>query len=104
MVVSTPDSLRPRPDGTPNWVHREVETFAALPQGRNIVVALAEGEMDQPLPGGLTEKFPRIEIVNLREFGLSRFLWWPRRWRLQEELLKIVAPLFDVPTESMPLL
>jgi hypothetical protein len=104
IVVSTPDALRPRPDGTPNWVHREVETFAILPQGRNIVVALAEGEMDHTLPGGLTEKFPRIEIVDFREFGLSRFIWLPTRWRLQEELLKIVAPLFDVPTESMPLL
>jgi WD40 repeat protein len=104
LIVSTPDALRARPDGTPNWVHREVETFSHLPQGRNLLVALAKGEMSQPLPGDLAERFPRIEIVDFRQFGPSRLVWWPKLWRLREELLKIVAPLFDVPLESMPLL
>ena len=104
IVVSTPGALAPRPDGSPNWVHREVETFSQLPQGHNVVVALAEGEMSHPLPGDLAEKFPRIEIVDIRELSPARFIWWPKLWRLREEFLKIVAPLHDVPVESMPAL
>ena len=104
IVISTPDALQQRPDVSPNWVYREVETFCLLPQGKNILVGLAKGEVYHPLPGDLIERFPRIEIIDFRTLGFARFIWWPKLWRLSEELLKIVAPLYDIKVEDMPLL
>ena len=32
IVVATPDSLKPRADGGPNWVEREIADFRQMPQ------------------------------------------------------------------------
>jgi len=104
IVIVTPDSLKQRDDGKPNWVEREIETFRQTPQGRNIMVARVKGEVDDPLPGNLAQLFPNIEIVKLHDFSLLRFLWWPRLWRLRDELVKFIAPLFEVVESEMPIL
>lgn len=104
IVVATPDSLKPRSDGRPNWVEREIETFRATPQGRNILATRAGGDLTAPLPGDLWGSFPNLEIVSLRGLTPLRFILWPRWWRLRDELLKVAAPLFDITAEEMPVL
>ncbi|HET6975589.1 MAG TPA: WD40 repeat domain-containing protein [Pyrinomonadaceae bacterium] len=102
IVVATPDALLLRSDGTPNWLQREIETFTSLPDGDQVLVVRAKGKFDDPLPANLSEKFPDVEIVDIRGLTPLRFLWWPTLWRLREELIKLVAPLFEIPTVEMP--
>ena len=63
ILVQTPDTLRPRQDGAPNWVAREIEYFETLPQRQNISVALAKGEFGGPLAGGLQRSHPNGRVV-----------------------------------------
>ena len=104
IVIATPNALNPRPDGTPNWVEREIDVFSKTPHSQNILIATTNPNLSGPLPAKLHERFPNTEIVNLRDCSLARFLVWPRWWRLREELIKIVAPLFDVGVADMPVL
>ena len=104
IVVSTPNSLKPKDDGTPNWVVREIDAFNQLSQRTNVLAILAKGDLSDPLPGNLQQRYPHIEIVDLRALSLLRYIWWPRLWYLGDEFLKIVAPLYDIPAEKMPIL
>lgn len=103
IVLATPDA-RLRPDGVEDWIQREVADFAAGPNGGNVVAVRAGGAPDDPLPADLIERFPRIEIVDLR--GASRFAFFNpvRAARLSAEKLKLIAPLLDLPPSEMPLL
>lgn len=100
LVVATPDArLR---TGTEDWIQREVAEFAAGPNGRNVVAVRGAGDFDDPLPADLVQRFPRIEIVDLRGAGRLSFLNPVRAARLSAEKLKLVAPLLDLPDEEMP--
>lgn len=101
FVVVSAHALRALPDGQPNWLEREIEYFLTLPQGGNIVIAVADGRLDGPLPADLGRRFPNIEILDVREFNQRRWLR-PATRRSELELLKLVATLHDVPHERMP--
>jgi WD40 repeat protein len=102
IVVATPGALAPGPKGGPSWVVREIDYFRALPQGRNVSVALARGEFGDPLPGELGSHFANIEIVDIRALTPLARLWWPADWKVSDEILKFIAQLYDVPRQRMP--
>jgi formylglycine-generating enzyme required for sulfatase activity len=104
IVIATPNALNARPDGSPNWVEREIEIFSRTPHGQNVLIATTTANLSSPLPAKLHERFPNAEVVSLRDCSPARFLRWRRWWRLRDELIKIVAPLFDIGAADMPTL
>jgi tetratricopeptide (TPR) repeat protein len=103
LVVATPAAVR-RPDGAEDWMQRELADFSESPNARNVMAIRAAGEFDDPLPADLKERFPNIEIVDLRGATRFSFLNPVRVARLSVEKLKIVAPLLDLAPDEMPLL
>ncbi len=101
LVVATPDA-RLRPQGTEDWIQREVRDFAAGVNGRNVIAVRGAGDFNDPLPADLIQRFPRIEIVDLRGASRFSFLNPVRAARLASEKLKLIAPLLDLPDEEMP--
>lgn len=102
IVISTPDAVRRR--SAEDWIVREVEDFSNGPHAGNILVALAKGDMSDPLPAGLLIRFPHIEIVDLRDAGRWLALNPFSARRLGSEKLKLLAPLLDIAPGDMPLL
>ena len=98
IVVRTPDAVAPKAPGEPDWILKEIEYFRTLPQGRNLCIALAKGEMHSPMPGNLKADFPNIEIIDIRKLGALT------RGQLGEKILTFLAALYDVPPELMPAL
>jgi hypothetical protein len=103
IVVATPDAVK-RPAGGDDWIVREIEDFTAGPNAANLMVVRGAGLLDDPLPGDLKERFPNIEIVDLRKVGPLWFLHPMRAARISAEKLKLVAPLLDVALNEMPVL
>jgi tetratricopeptide (TPR) repeat protein len=101
LVVATPAARR-RAGGVEDWMQREVSDFSAGPNGSNVIAVRGAGEFNDPLPADLIERFPNIEIVDLRGAGRLWYLNPTRAARLSAEKLKLVAPLLDVPHEEMP--
>lgn len=101
LVVATPDA-RLRKAGAEDWMAREVADFSNGPHGRNVVAVRGAGEFDDPLPADLAERFPNIEIVDLRGAGRFSAINPARAARLAGEKLKLIAPLLDLPHEEMP--
>jgi len=100
-VVATPGALDPRADSEPSWMDREIATFASTPQKKNIFVVRGIGRPDDLLPGGLREKYPHIEQVDLTKVQPV----WRRlrnRRRLRDALLTVAAALLDVRPDEMP--
>jgi hypothetical protein len=101
VIVTTPNTLKPRADGQPNWVEREIDTFRKTKQGENLLVIRAEGLLNDPLPGNLLKYYPNIEVIDFTNYK-SKGWSSNRRKAMHDALLKLVAPLFDIPTEHMP--
>lgn len=101
IVVATPDAVR-RAEGVEDWIDREVNDFAAGPNGGNVVAVRGAGEFDAGLPANLRQRFPNIEIVDLRGAGVFWFLNLPRANRLAHEKLKLIGPLLEIPADEMP--
>ena len=101
IVVATPDSLVSR-EG--DWIVREIEDFRSGQRGESVLAVRAAGALDDPLPGRLAELYRQIEIVDLRDVSrLTPFLPW--QWfRLRGEVVKLVAPLFELEPEHVPVL
>ena len=68
IVVATPDALERAP-GKTDWMQRERADFANRPNARNVLVARGAGGFPGTLPADLAERFPNIEIVDLRGAG-----------------------------------
>lgn len=100
VVVATPDAVR-RTAGE-DWISREVADFSAGPNAGNVVVVRALGEFMDELPADIAERYPNVQIVDLREEGVLSRLSPQRNARLADEQLKLVGPLFDVKLEDMP--
>jgi len=100
LVVATPDALGRL--GGEDWIVREVSDFVAGPNGSNVIAVRGAGEFDAPLPANLKDRFPNIEIVDLRGVSSLWFLNPTRAARLSAEKLKLIAPLLDIPPEEMP--
>lgn len=102
VVVATPDAVASR--GAADWVEREVSEFLAGPNPGNVIAVRGAGAFDDPLPARLTERFPNIEILDLRGASLTWFLNPFAAPRLAAEKIKLVAPLLDVAADEMPIL
>jgi WD40 repeat protein len=100
-LVATPATLEVQNDGGPNFLAREIETFIVTPQGKNLFVLRAIGEIGDPLPANLSAQYPNVEEVDVRDRGS---LW--RRIRgyrkLRDAVLTISATLLDVRPSDMP--
>lgn len=103
ILLATPSAVA-RPAGTEDWVRREIEDFTSGPNGRNVMVVRAAGDFDGPLPGDIGQRFPHVQIIDMRSAG--------RYWRLNPlkasfltgEMLKLVGPMLALAPEEMPLL
>jgi WD40 repeat protein len=96
VVVQTPGAVDARKDGQKNWVVQELEYFQSLPQGGNICIALAKGGFEDPLPGGLHERFSAIERVDIRRVGQFGQLIG------DHAILPLIARLYGVSDENRP--
>ncbi|TAK91194.1 MAG: hypothetical protein EPO06_05420 [Burkholderiaceae bacterium] len=103
IVLATPDAVQRR-EGQADWIQREVIDFSASPQGANILISRGAGELLDPLPADLEQRFQNPEIVDLRGAGRFWFFNPSKMSRLAEEKLKLLAPILDIPHDDMPLL
>jgi WD40 repeat protein len=101
IVVSSPSSLEMLPDGRPNWLMREIETYVAERPDPKVSVVVGRGAFDTPLPAGLHLRHPNIERVDLRASGLGRWFRPSVRRRLHGGLLTLVAALQQVSDAEM---
>jgi len=104
VVVATKQALQPHADGTPNWVEREIEDFLDRLGRRKVIVARVDGELGDPLPGRLHERFERIDIADFSAFRISRYFRWPWPASPRAELLTVVAAVLDIAPDQMPIL
>jgi WD40 repeat protein len=104
IIVATPDSRKPRANGVPNWVVREIQHFASFVPPRAILVAVAKGDLLAPLPAAVDELLPNVQRVDIRGLTPLRFLWPPLAWRAHDEILGLVASLYTVAPRDMPTL
>jgi hypothetical protein len=102
IVVQTRGALLPQADGRPNWVEQEVAYYRSLPQADEISVALAHGEMTDPLPAGLHEQLQNIQRVDLRILETPVRHLPAGRHEVDRQLLKFVAALYEIPEFRMP--
>jgi hypothetical protein len=103
IVIATPDALT-SPAGKEDWMRRELIDFANGPNAANVLAVRGAGEFPGLLPTDLAERFPNIEVVDLRGAGPFAFLNPFRATRLADEKLKLLASLLDVPLEDVPAL
>jgi hypothetical protein len=101
IVIATPAALIQRESGI-DWIEREIGDFLAQRGASRVLVVRGAGDTSAPLPASLLERFPNIEIVDLRGASRWSFLSISRTSRLNDELLKLVAVLLDVQTDDMP--
>jgi WD40 repeat protein len=107
IVISSQTAFERRPDGTENWVAREIERFHAIHgDSRRIKLALGPGAPENLFPGRLAALSARWDWADFRgyTFALWRWLNLPRALKLDDEFLKIVAAIFDVPSDLLPVL
>lgn len=108
IVISSPSALLKLEDGNDNWVSREIEAFLKIKgekEGRQrIILALAQGASLKDYPGRLNKLGDKWDWADLRD--VSRFTWLRAgaAERLGDGLLKIVARLYQVPQEKLPIL
>jgi WD40 repeat protein len=104
IVISTPDAFERR-DGSQNWVEREIETFwEAFRDPHRIIVILGPGAPEDRLPGMLGAISRSWDWVDLRAYTPWSWLSPRRAEQLDDGFAKILAALYDIPLEHMPLL
>jgi tetratricopeptide (TPR) repeat protein len=101
IVIATPAALIQRKSGI-DWMEREIGDFLAQGGENRILVVRGAGDTSALLPARLLERFPNIEIVDLRGASRWSILSISRSSRLNDELLKLLAVLLDVQMEDMP--
>lgn len=102
IVLATPDAVL-RTKGE-DWILREIMDFRTHCQPDNILVVRTLGEFDDVLPGDLDKTLPNVQKIDLRGEGSLASLSPLRATRLADEWLKLVAPLFAVQENQMPIL
>jgi len=108
IVLSSPSALETRPDGSENWVAREIASFLAVhgeAEGRKrIIVALTPKGSTEVFPGSLNQLSGNWDWADLRDNPGWR-LFAPRiAKRLDDAFLKIAARLFEIPQQLLPVL
>ncbi len=108
IVLSSPSAFGTRNDGSANWVTREIDTFLKLrgeDEGRRrILLVLSRGAQEDAFPGRLSGLSRQWDWADLRRLSRLSFLRPGAAERLDDAFLKIVARLFDVPQELLPIL
>lgn len=101
IVVSTPDAFEARSDGQPNWLVREIELFLKTKSYNEVIVVLGPEALEDQFPGALASN-TQWDWVDLRQFGRVKRLI-PAEWRkLDDAVTKIVAELYQIPSELLP--
>jgi hypothetical protein len=97
IVLSSPSALRPLPDGSDNWVAREIDTFLKIwgeDEGRRrIILALAPNAHETNFPGRLGSLSVHWDWADLREVSRVAWLRPGAAERLSDGLLKIIATI-----------
>lgn len=108
IVLSSPSSLEPRPDGSENWVAREIDTFLKVHgdvEGRRrIIVGLTPNASTDVFPGRLGTLSGQWDWADLRSVSPWYWLRPGVAERLSDAFLKIVARIFEVPQDLLPVL
>lgn len=103
VVLASPAAVT-RENQANDWIWREIAVFESGPNAGNILAVRVGGEFDGPLPGDLGQRFPNMEIIDLRNTSRLWFLNPTRGARINDEKLKLLAPLLGVLPEDMPIL
>lgn len=98
LLLATPDA-QARPEGTPDWIAREIDDFTRVHGNARIRVALAKGDTVPQLPHDLHLAMSQAQQIDLR--GLRGIVSGNRA---QEDWENLLATLFDVPDAAMPAL
>jgi WD40 repeat protein len=107
IVISSPTAFEARADGSENWVAREIDRFNEIHADRGrIMLALASGAPEHRFPGRLADLSERWDWADFRGYtsALRRWLNLPRALKLDDEFLKVVAAIFDIPSRLVPIL
>jgi hypothetical protein len=100
IIVATPDAVKR--DTGDDWIAREVADFASGPNRENIIVVRAKGEFLDRLPADVNERYPNVQIVDLRDDSFLARLSPQVSARFADEMLKVAGPLFGVSLADMP--
>jgi len=103
IVVATPDSAKEREDGKASWMEREIETFLGTNGSKQLIVVLADGEINQSVPKLILDDTPNINVIDVRSANnlLQRIL---NSNELTDKIRTISSVLFNVPEKLMPVL
>ena len=104
IVISTPDVFQRRSDGSENWVVREINTFLETASPDRVIVALGPDAPEDRFPGQLGRISDRWDWADLRQFSWRRWVSFKRWEDLDNAFTKIIARLYDIPTEHLPVL
>jgi tetratricopeptide (TPR) repeat protein len=107
IVISSPAAFQPLSDGNENWVVREIDQFYATHgDPSKIMIVLAAGAPTDRYPGRMAALSERWDWADFRGYMSPLWRWFslPRAAKLDDEFLKIVADLFDVPPQFLPAL
>jgi hypothetical protein len=104
IVVATPNAISQGRNISDDWIAREISDFKDGSNPNNIIIVRGAGKFDDPLPGALDLVHPNAQIIDLRGATDWRPLHFSRRAFFDNEKLKIIATILDVPTSSIPTL
>ena len=107
IVISSPTAFEERADGSENWVAREINRFNEIHADRGrVMLALAPGAPESRFPGRLADLSERWDWADFRGYTSALWRWFnlPRGLKLDEEFLKVVAAIFEIPSPLVPIL
>ncbi len=104
IVLATPDAVSREGPVQDDWMAREINDFSQGPNAENLIVVRGAGDFDGPLPTRISEVYPNAQIIDLRGVTDLNFFNFGRSAFFDNEKIKIVAALHDVPLDSMPIL
>ncbi len=107
LVISTPAAFEPQRDRhgaeSPNWLCLEIRHFlangSAIAPARPIDVVLGPGAPEHRFPGDLDDN-PRWDWIDFR--GFSRWRSFGLSEDLDNAFTKLLAALYEVPSELLP--
>jgi hypothetical protein len=97
IVISSPAAFEPRPDGSENWVAREIRRFHTIHSDiRRITLALAPGAVEDIFPATLAKLSDRWDWADFRGYtsGLWRWINLPRAFKLDAMSFLRLLPRF----------
>ena len=103
LLILTPSVLISEPDGTPNWVVREVSAFLQSPQGANLIIVNATGSDVPDLPADIKTRFREPGWIDIPPADLH---FWNRLTSsgrsLRSKLAAVAIPAIDIADHEIP--